>query len=55
MGLGACGACVVEAGLGAGVVTAAGEAGARYLSMAGSTSGVPWKRVDIDNVMQSVV
>lgn len=41
MGLGIWGACVVEAGLGDGVL--AGEAGAKYLLMAGSTSGVPWK------------
>lgn len=44
MGLGIWGACVAEAGLREGCgVTAAGEAGARYLIMAGSTSGVPWK------------
>lgn len=40
---GACEACVGGAGLGEGLgVTAGGEAGARYLVMAGSTSGVPW-------------
>lgn len=42
MGLGICWACAEEAGLGDGVL--AGEAGARYLIMAGSTSGVPWER-----------
>lgn len=41
MGLGIWGPCVAEAGLGDGVL--AGEAGARYLTTAGSTSGVPWK------------
>lgn len=43
MGLGMWGACVAQleavAGLGD---PAAGDAGARYLIMAGSTSGVPW-------------
>lgn len=44
MGLGTWGVCVAEAGIGEGLgVPAAGEAGARYLIMAGSTSGVPWK------------
>lgn len=44
MGLGTLGTCVAEAGVGEGLgVPAAGEAGARYLIMAGSTSGVPWK------------
>lgn len=44
MGLGICGACVAEVGLRDGFgVPAAGEAGARYFIMAGSTSGVPWK------------
>lgn len=42
MGLGIWWACAEEAGLGDGVL--AGEAGARYLIMAGSTSGVPWER-----------
>lgn len=41
MGLDIWGACAAGAGLGDGVL--AGEAGARYLTMAGSTSGVPWK------------
>lgn len=44
MGLGIWEACVAGAGLTEGFgVTAGGEAGARYLIMAGSTSGVPWK------------
>lgn len=43
MGLGTVEAGVAEAGVGEGLgVPAAGEAGARYLIMAGSTSGVPW-------------
>ena len=39
--------CVGGAGdaMGEGLgVTAAGETGARYLIMAGSTSGVPWRK-----------
>lgn len=41
MGLGIWWAWAEEAGLGDGVL--AGEAVARYLIMAGSTSGVPWE------------
>ena len=44
MGLGICGSCVAATGLGEGLgVTVAGDTGAKYLIMAGSTSGVPWK------------
>ena len=45
MGLGVCETCVAEGGVGAGLgAPPAGDAGARYLIMAGSTSGVPWKK-----------
>lgn len=44
MGLGMLEAGAAGAGVGAGLgVPTAGEEGARYLIIAGSTSGVPWK------------
>lgn len=40
------GTCVAETGAGAGFGgPAAGDTGARYLSMAGSTSGVPYEHL----------
>lgn len=51
MGLGTLETGVAETGVGAGLgVLAAGDAGARYLIMAGSTSGVPWRKKNLYNI-----
>lgn len=45
IGLGMLGTCVAGSGVGEGAgVPTAGDAGARYFIMAGSTSGVPWRK-----------